>query len=192
MEAVACQRILAAQDLDPTYFRHGDDGASHPAVRARAAADRIEAVAQRRLETHRTAMALAGLNVRIACHVACVSYQFTRTPGPWSGGERLPTTVLATSTGSKPAVQATQQTTTGVIRTRATIMIVTSMTKVALEFEPDNSKKHGSDVRKIHTKGRCKLWRCHEPGDVARRCGMRLRLGIGRTEPVLGLMESSL
>jgi hypothetical protein len=32
MEAVACQRILALQDLDPTHFRHDDDGASHSAA----------------------------------------------------------------------------------------------------------------------------------------------------------------
>src|SRR5258706_10795551 len=59
MEAICCQRILALQDLDPAHFRHDNDGASHPAVRTGAAADRIEAVAERRLETHRAAMALA-------------------------------------------------------------------------------------------------------------------------------------
>jgi len=63
MEAVACQRIVALQDLDPTHFRHDNDGPSHSAVRAGAAADRIEAVAERHLETHRTAMALASPNV---------------------------------------------------------------------------------------------------------------------------------
>jgi hypothetical protein len=74
MEAVACQRIFALQDLDPTHFRHDNDGASHSAIRASAAADRIEAVAERHLETHRTAMALASPNVRVAHHVACVSF----------------------------------------------------------------------------------------------------------------------
>jgi hypothetical protein len=33
----------------------------------------MEVVAERRLETHRTAMALASPNVRVAHHVACVS-----------------------------------------------------------------------------------------------------------------------
>jgi hypothetical protein len=75
MEAVACQSILTLQELDPTHLRHDNDGASHPAVRAGAAADRIETVAQRRLETHRAAMALASPNVRVAHHVACVSCQ---------------------------------------------------------------------------------------------------------------------
>jgi hypothetical protein len=79
MEAVACQRILALKELDPAHFRHDDDGASHSAVRASAAADRIQAVAERHLETHRTAMALASPNVRVACHVACVSCSARRT-----------------------------------------------------------------------------------------------------------------
>jgi hypothetical protein len=57
----------------PTHFRHDNDGASHSAVRASAAADRIEAVVERHLETHRTAMAQASPNVRIANHVACVA-----------------------------------------------------------------------------------------------------------------------
>jgi hypothetical protein len=70
MEAVACQRILALQDLDPTHFRHGNDGAAHPAVRASAPADRIEAVAEHHLETHRAAMALASPNIRVDRHVA--------------------------------------------------------------------------------------------------------------------------
>jgi hypothetical protein len=72
MEAVACQRILALHDLDATHFRHDNDGASHSAVRASAAAE-IEAVAERHLETHRPAMALTSPNVRVAHHVACVS-----------------------------------------------------------------------------------------------------------------------
>jgi hypothetical protein len=70
MEAVACQRILALQEPDPTHLRHHNDGAAHPAVRAGAAADRIEAVAERRLETHRAAMALASPNARVAHRVA--------------------------------------------------------------------------------------------------------------------------
>src|SRR6187402_2094305 len=73
MEAVACQRILALQDLDAAHFRHDDNGASHPAERTRAAEDRIEAVAQRGLKTHRAAMAPASPNVCIVHHVACVS-----------------------------------------------------------------------------------------------------------------------
>src|SRR3954453_22575916 len=70
MEAVACERILALEELDPAHCRHDDDGAAHAAVGAGAAADRIEAVAERRLETHRAAMALASPNVRVAHHVA--------------------------------------------------------------------------------------------------------------------------
>src|SRR4051812_2016020 len=73
MEAVACERILALEELDPAHCRHDDDGAAHAAVGAGAAADRIEAVAERRLETHRAAMALASPNVRVAHHVADVS-----------------------------------------------------------------------------------------------------------------------
>jgi len=73
MEAIACQRILALQELDPAHLRRDNDGASHPAVGAGAAQDRIEAVAERRFETHRAAMALASPNVRVAHHVACVS-----------------------------------------------------------------------------------------------------------------------
>jgi hypothetical protein len=73
MEAVARQGIFAPQDLDPTHFRHDNDGASHPAVRAGAAQDRIEVVAERHFETHRAAMALASPNVRVARHVAIAS-----------------------------------------------------------------------------------------------------------------------
>src|SRR3954454_15090041 len=73
MEAVACQRILALQDLDPTHFGHDNDRAPHSAVRAGAAADRIETVAERHLETHRGAMALASPNVRVSNHIARVS-----------------------------------------------------------------------------------------------------------------------
>jgi hypothetical protein len=73
METVACQRILALQKLDPAHLCHHNDGAAHPAVRAGAAQDRIETVAERRLETHRAAMALASPNVRVAHHVAWVS-----------------------------------------------------------------------------------------------------------------------
>src|SRR5882757_3846484 len=80
MEAVACQRILTLQDLDPTRFCHDDNGASHSAVRASAAADRIEAVAERHLETHRAAVALASPNVRVINHVAVSPVQSTSTP----------------------------------------------------------------------------------------------------------------
>src|SRR5579862_4719454 len=73
MEAVACQRVLAVQDLDPPHFRHDNHGASHSAVGASAAADGIEAVAESHLETHRTAMAPTSPNVRVACHVAWTS-----------------------------------------------------------------------------------------------------------------------
>src|SRR4051812_3410804 len=72
MEAVARECILALQELDATHLRHDDDGATHPAVRAGAAADRVETLAERRLETHRAAMALASPSVWIAHHVACV------------------------------------------------------------------------------------------------------------------------
>src|SRR6185295_7523284 len=83
MEAVACQRIVALQDLDPTHFRHDNDSASHSAVRAGAAADRIEAVAERHLETHRTAMALASPNVRVVHHIACVPCSDHFFAGSW-------------------------------------------------------------------------------------------------------------
>ncbi|MBV5270313.1 MAG: hypothetical protein JZU55_10960 [Afipia sp.] len=73
MEAVGCQHVLALQEVDPTHFRHDDDRASHPAVRAGAAPDRVEAVAERHLETHCAAMALARGHVRVAQHVACAS-----------------------------------------------------------------------------------------------------------------------
>jgi hypothetical protein len=66
MEAVARQRILALQDLDPTHVRHDHDGASRAAVRAGAAPDGIEAIAERRLETHRAAMALTDPDLRVA------------------------------------------------------------------------------------------------------------------------------
>jgi hypothetical protein len=52
MEAIARQRILALQELDPARLRHDNDGALHPAVRARAAEDRIEAVDECCFETH--------------------------------------------------------------------------------------------------------------------------------------------
>src|SRR3954449_1116386 len=32
MEAVACERILALEELDPAHCRHDDDGAAHAAV----------------------------------------------------------------------------------------------------------------------------------------------------------------
>src|SRR3954469_19237007 len=73
METVARQRILALQNPDPAHFSHDDDGASHPTVGAGAPEDRIEAVAQRRLEMHRAAMALPGPNLFAVHHVACVS-----------------------------------------------------------------------------------------------------------------------
>src|SRR5580698_1490373 len=69
MESIACQCILALQKFDATHFRHDNDGASHSAVRASAAQDRIEAVAERHLETHRAAMALASPNVPVTHHV---------------------------------------------------------------------------------------------------------------------------
>jgi hypothetical protein len=71
MEAVAFQRILALQKPDPAHLRHDNDGAAHPAVRAGAAEDRIETVAERRLKTHRAAMALAGPDVGVA-HCVCL------------------------------------------------------------------------------------------------------------------------
>jgi hypothetical protein len=74
MEAVALQSILAPQELDPTHLRHDGGGASHPAVRAGAAADRIKAVAECCLETHRAAMALASLNVDVdPRHTTCAT-----------------------------------------------------------------------------------------------------------------------
>src|SRR3954469_20358108 len=75
IEAVACQRIVALQDPDPAHFGHHDDGAAHPAIGTGAAQRRIEAVAQRRLEAHRAAMALAGPNLLVARHIARVSVQ---------------------------------------------------------------------------------------------------------------------
>jgi hypothetical protein len=80
VKAVTCQSILTPQDLYPAHFRHDNHGAAHSAVRASAAADRIEAVAELRLETHRTAMALTGPYVRVAHHVACVSCSDRSTP----------------------------------------------------------------------------------------------------------------
>jgi hypothetical protein len=71
MEAVACQRVLALQESDPAHLGHGDDGAAHAAVGAGAAADRVEAVAERHLEAHGAAMALASPNVRAVRHVVC-------------------------------------------------------------------------------------------------------------------------
>ena len=73
VKTVARQRILALQELDPAFFRHDDDGAAHPAVGAGAAQRRIQTVAERHLETHRTAMALSGPDVGIVNHVARVS-----------------------------------------------------------------------------------------------------------------------
>lgn len=113
METVACQHILALQELDPAHLRHDDDGAAHPAVRAGAAADRMEAIGERRLETRRAAVAPAGPNVRVADHFFPVSL-----------------------TETDPS------------------------TNVALDFEPDNSKKRADDVRKTHIKTRLELKRC--------------------------------
>src|SRR4051794_3214365 len=73
METVARQCVLTLQDPDPTHFRHGHDGAAHAAIRARAAEDRIKAIAERRLKTHRAAMALPGPHVGVVHHVACIS-----------------------------------------------------------------------------------------------------------------------
>jgi hypothetical protein len=58
VETIARQDILALQKFDPTRFRHHNDRTTHPAVGAGAAADRIEAIAEGRLEPHGTAMAL--------------------------------------------------------------------------------------------------------------------------------------
>ena len=70
MEAVACEHILALEELDAAHLRHDDDGAAHAAVGAGAAADRIEAVAERGLETDGAAMALASPDFRVARHVS--------------------------------------------------------------------------------------------------------------------------
>ncbi|MGI4800797.1 MAG: hypothetical protein ACRYG8_43605, partial [Janthinobacterium lividum] len=61
------------EPLDPSRFHHDNDGSAHPAVRTGAAPDRIEAVAERRLEAHRAAMALTSPNGRLACHVVRIS-----------------------------------------------------------------------------------------------------------------------
>jgi hypothetical protein len=58
MEAVACYRILALQELGPTHLRHDNDGASSLSVASKRTAPQ---------------MALASPNVRVAHHVACVS-----------------------------------------------------------------------------------------------------------------------
>ena len=79
--AVARQRIFALQELDAAHLRHDHDGAAHAAVRAGAAADRTEAVAERRLETHRAAMALASPNGRVVRHVASSPVRRTPMPG---------------------------------------------------------------------------------------------------------------
>src|ERR1700755_1584080 len=99
MEAVACQRIVALQDLDPAHFRHDNDSPSPSAVRPGAAPRRMEAVAERHLETYRAAMALASPNVRVVHHIACVpcsDHFFARSW--WAYGN-----VLATSTGRSAA-----------------------------------------------------------------------------------------
>jgi hypothetical protein len=81
METVACQRIFALQQLDPARLRHDNDRPAHPAVRAVAAADRIEAVAQRRLETHGAAVALARPDFPVARHDVCFLFELTRGGG---------------------------------------------------------------------------------------------------------------
>ena len=70
VEAVACQHVLTLQECDAAQL--GGDGysASHPAVRTRATADRIEAVTKHHLETHCSAMALAVPSFYVACHIA--------------------------------------------------------------------------------------------------------------------------
>lgn len=74
IEAVARQHILALQDPDPACSCHDNDGAAHPAIGTGTAADRIEAVAERRLEPYRAAMALAGPNIRVVHHVVRFSF----------------------------------------------------------------------------------------------------------------------
>jgi hypothetical protein len=66
VEAVGRKRILARENLDPARLRHDDRRALHSAIGTGAAANRVEAVAERRLETNGAAMALADVNVRIA------------------------------------------------------------------------------------------------------------------------------
>ena len=128
MEAVGGQRILALQDLDPAHFRHDNDGASHSAVRASAAADRIKAVAERHLETNCTAVALASPKVRVAYHVAYVSCSDHFYAQSWWADEN----VLVTSTGRKPAVRLEP------CSFHYWLTETDLNTNVSVKFEPDN------------------------------------------------------
>ncbi len=140
MEAVACQRILALQELDPAHLRHDDHGASHPAVGAGAAADRMEAVAERGFETHRAAMALAGPNGRVARHVAGVSCQDCFDA--WSWWEDANVSDVSSPRGDHDWLTETRL-----------------RTNVSPEFEPDNSEKIAHDGRKTLATAQCRCQR---------------------------------
>jgi hypothetical protein len=70
VESIARQGVLALKNFDATHLRGDDDRAAHAAVGAIAAERGLEAVAERRLEANRAAMALAGHDVRCICHDA--------------------------------------------------------------------------------------------------------------------------
>jgi hypothetical protein len=83
VESIARQGLLAAEKLDAACLRRDDDRAAHAATGAIAAQGGVEAVAERRLEADRTAMALAGSDVGLVCHydLRLMSGSCLRPPG---------------------------------------------------------------------------------------------------------------
>jgi hypothetical protein len=68
VEAVARQQALATEKVDVSKLGRNGDGAAHPAIRACAPTDRLEAVAQFNFESHLTAVTLAQVHLRNFAH----------------------------------------------------------------------------------------------------------------------------
>jgi hypothetical protein len=87
IEAVAGQNLLAANEMNPADFRRNGDRAAHPTIGAGTTSNRVEPVAEFRLEPDRAAVTLAGVNFGILCHQASPtvdlmsSQKFFASPG---------------------------------------------------------------------------------------------------------------
>jgi hypothetical protein len=68
IETVARQGVLTLKNFNPTHLYRDSDRTAHSTIRAGAAANCVEAVTERRLETNRTTVALAGPYIRVIRH----------------------------------------------------------------------------------------------------------------------------
>src|ERR1700742_477009 len=103
VETVACQCVLASQYIDPAHIRGDRHRAPHPAIGTGASADGVEPIGKLHFKPNRTAMALPGSRVRVACHVRQTSNQ----SGPASILRTIGSTASSTSALSAPPPAST-------------------------------------------------------------------------------------